>query len=90
MFASYSTYLLRKIVLEAILVLFMYLLFLSVIFFNSEYTNRYSFKFFLEAYQIINQYIKSYNYKRLHSSLGYKSPLEMEMELITKNNKNVA
>ena len=86
MFASYSTYLLRKIVLEGILVLFMYPLFLSVIFFNSEYTNRYSFKFFLEAYQIINQYIKSYNYKRLHSSLGYKSPVEME--LIMKNNKN--
>ena len=85
MFASYSTYLLRKIVLEAILVLFMYLLFLSVIFFNSEYINRYSFKFFLEAYQIINQYIKSYNYKRLHSSLGYKS--SVEMELIMKNNK---
>ncbi|MEN8966343.1 MAG: IS3 family transposase, partial [Polaribacter sp.] len=37
-----------------------------------------------------DQYIKWYNYKRLHSSLGYKSPLEMEMELITKNNKNVA
>jgi len=85
MFASYSTYLLRKIVLEAILVLFMYPLFLSVIFFNSKYTNRYSFKFFLEGYQIIDQYIKSYNYKRLHSSLGYKSPVEME--LIMKNNK---
>lgn len=57
---------------------------------KSECTNRYSFKFFLEAYQVIDQYIKWYNYKRLHSSLGYKSPLEMEMELITKNNKNVA
>jgi len=57
---------------------------------KSECTNRYSFKFFLEAYQVIDQYIKWYNYKRLHSSLGYKSPLEIEMELITKNNKNVA
>ena len=55
-----------------------------------ECTNRYTFKNFLEAYQVINQYIKWYNYKRLHSTLGYKSPLEMEIELIMKNNKNVA
>jgi len=55
-----------------------------------ECTNRYTFKNFLEAYQVINQYIKWYNYKRLHSTLGYKSPVEMEIELIMKNNKNVA
>lgn len=55
-----------------------------------ECTNRYVFKFYLEAYQVIDQYIKWYNYKRLHSALDYKSPVEMEMELIMKNNKNVA
>jgi transposase InsO family protein len=55
-----------------------------------ECTNRYTFNYYLEAYQVINQYIKWYNYKRLHSALGYKSPVEMEIELIMKNNKNVA
>lgn len=46
----------------------------------NECTNRYSFKHYLEAYQVIDQYIKWYNYKRLHSALGYKSPVEMEIE----------
>lgn len=55
-----------------------------------ECTNRYVFKYYLEAYQVIDQYIKWYNYKRLHSALGYKAPVEMEIELIMKNNKNVA
>lgn len=55
-----------------------------------ECTNRYTFNYYLEAYQVIDQYINWYNYKRLHSALGYKSPLEMEIELIMKNNKNVA
>ncbi|PCH74839.1 MAG: IS3 family transposase, partial [Flavobacteriaceae bacterium] len=55
-----------------------------------ECTNRYIFKYFLDAYQVIDNYIKWYNYKRLHSSLGYKSPVEMELELMKKINKNVA
>jgi len=55
-----------------------------------ECTNRYVFKYYLEAYRVIDQYIKWYNYKRLHSALGYKAPVEMEIELIMKNNKNVA
>jgi len=55
-----------------------------------ECTNRYVFKYFLDAYQVIDNYIKWYNYKRLHSSLAYKSPVEMELELMKKNNKNVA
>jgi len=55
-----------------------------------ECTNRYVFNYYLDAYKIIDQYIKWYNCKRLHSALDYKSPVEMEIELIMKNNKNVA
>mgnify|MGYP000718661842 FL=1 len=55
-----------------------------------ECTNRYVFNYYLDAYNVIEQYIKWYNCKRLHSSLDYKSPIEMEAELIMKNNKNVA
>ena len=55
-----------------------------------ECTNRYNFSYYLDAYKIINQYIKWYNYKRLHSALNYKTPVEMEMELTMKNNSNVA
>ena len=35
----------------------------------------------------INDYINWYNYERLHSSLGYLSPLEMEMKLRGINKK---
>lgn len=55
-----------------------------------ECTNRYIFKYYLDAYRTIESYINWYNYKRIHSSLGYKSPMEMELELKMKNNKNVA
>ncbi|QFZ56053.1 IS3 family transposase [Oceanihabitans sp. IOP_32] len=55
-----------------------------------ECTNRYVFNYYLDAYKVIEQYIKWYNCKRLHSALDYKSPMEMEAELIMKNNKNVA
>ena len=55
-----------------------------------ECTNRYVFKYYLDAYKVIDNYINWYNYKRIHSSLGYKSPAEMELELKIKNNKNVA
>ena len=36
-----------------------------------------------EVFSYIEGY---YNRTRLHSSLGYKSPMEFEMELKTKNN----
>lgn len=55
-----------------------------------ECTNRYDFSYYLDAYKIINEYIKWYNYERLHSTLDYKTPVEMEMELTMKNNNNVA
>ena len=55
-----------------------------------ECTNRYTFKYFLEAYRVIDDYINWYNYIRLHSALNYKSPVEIELELSIKNNKYVA
>lgn len=42
---------------------------------------RYKFKSFSQLYLCIDDYIKWYNTKRLHSSLGYISPLEMEIKL---------
>ena len=55
-----------------------------------ECTNRYLFLSYVDAYSIVNEYVKWYNAHRLHSALDYKTPLEMEVELRTKSNKNVA
>ena len=55
-----------------------------------ECINRYKFESFIQAYQIIHEYINWYNYKTIHSAIGYKTPAEKEMELRTINNKNVA
>ena len=55
-----------------------------------ECTNRYVFKSVIQTQNIIEEYIKWYNYERLHSSLGYITPAEMELKIRTKNNKNVA
>lgn len=46
-----------------------------------ECINRYSFKSILEAKTIINKYINWYNYNRLHSTLNYKTPAEVELEI---------
>lgn len=47
-----------------------------------KYECIYSYKFnhYLQAYKTINNYIKWYNNERLHSSLEYKTPLEVEIE----------
>jgi len=42
---------------------------------------RYKFKSYEQLYSCINEYLIWYNTKRLHSSLGYLTPLEKEMEL---------
>jgi transposase InsO family protein len=55
-----------------------------------ECTNRYNFKSYIQAYQIIEQYMNWYNNTRMHSTLGYKSPAEFELELKIKNNQKVA
>ena len=46
-----------------------------------ECTNRYSLASFLQAYNIIEDYINWYNYERLQSSLGFKTPAEKELEI---------
>lgn len=55
-----------------------------------ECVYRYKFNSFLQAYLIIDQYIKWYNTNRLHSALGYKTPLEVEQEYLKIENKKVA
>ena len=50
---------------------------------------RYKFKSFLQLNNCIDDYINWYNTKRIHSSLGYLTPLERELEL-TLLIKNVA
>ena len=55
-----------------------------------ECTNRYNFKSYLYAYQIIEEYINWYNTLRMHSALGYKSPAEFELKLKIKNNQKPA
>lgn len=50
-----------------------------------ECTNRYNFKSYLEAHIVIEEYINWYNYERLHSTLGYKTPAEKELEISIKN-----
>ena len=51
---------------------------------------RYKFNSFLEAHYVIDEYIKWYNTRRLHSALGYKTPLEIEQEYLNIKNKKVA
>lgn len=46
-----------------------------------ECLNRYKFSKYEELYQCIEEYLNWYNTQRLHSSLGYKTPLEKELEL---------
>lgn len=48
---------------------------------------RYYFSSFEQLNQCLKEYINWYNTKRLHSSLGYISPLEMEIKLRNFNNK---
>ena len=53
-------------------------------FFNMSRSNLISFNSFLQAYTIIEGYIKWYNYQRLHSSLNFKTPAEKELEMKIK------
>ena len=46
-----------------------------------ECINRINFSNSLQLFQSIKEYIEWYNNKRLHSSLGYLTPLEKEVEL---------
>ncbi|OEJ98555.1 hypothetical protein A8C32_04955 [Flavivirga aquatica] len=55
-----------------------------------ECTNRYKFSSFLQAFNIINDYINWYNNVRIHSAINYKTPAEKELELKIKKMNNVA
>ena len=46
-----------------------------------EWLNRFKFKSYNQLYNSIKEYIEWYNTKRLHSSLDYLTPLEMEIKL---------
>ena len=46
-----------------------------------EWLYRFKFNSFNQLYKSIDDYITWYNTKRIHSSLGYISPLEMEIKL---------
>ena len=55
-----------------------------------ECLNRYSFSNDLQLYSCIEKYINWYHTKRIHFSLDYKTPLEMEMKLTVNKYKKVA
>jgi putative transposase len=46
-----------------------------------EWLNRFKFNSSQQLFESIDDYIQWYNTKRLHSSFGYLTPLEMEMKL---------
>ncbi len=52
-----------------------------------ECTNRYKFTSIQQRFDCLKDYISWYNTKRIHSTLGYKTPLEMQLELEKLFNK---
>ncbi|MEW6663263.1 MAG: integrase core domain-containing protein [Bacillota bacterium] len=41
------------------------------------------FESFAEAYQVITEFMRYYNEVRLHSSIGYRSPLEYHNDIMS-------
>lgn len=52
-----------------------------------EELNHYTFNSFEQLYQSIEGYINWYNTKRIHSTLGYQTPLERELSIRNKYRK---
>jgi putative transposase len=48
---------------------------------KTERLNQLSFMNHESATQVVEHYIHFYNYKRLHSTLGYVTPAQKKMEL---------
>ncbi|MFT5146317.1 MAG: putative transposase [Polaribacter sp.] len=46
-----------------------------------EWLYRFKFTYYTQLYESITDCMDWYNTQRLHSSLGYLSPLEMELKL---------
>lgn len=46
-----------------------------------EWINRFKYTSYNQLYKSIDQYLNWYNNERLHSSLGYCTPLEIELQL---------
>lgn len=55
-----------------------------------EELNHHTFTCYEQLYDCIDQYIRWYNTKRIHSALDYKTPLEKEIELRNQNKKRAA
>ena len=55
-----------------------------------EWLNRFKFDTTKQLNQAVNDYMKWYNTKGLHSTLGYKSPLEKLLQTNKNNYQNVA
>lgn len=54
---------------------------------KSEWLYRFKYTSTSQLYNSVIDYINWYNTERIHSSLGYLSPLEMEIKLRGKVNK---
>lgn len=52
-----------------------------------EWLYRFKYTSYLELHNSVNHYINWYNTKRIHSTLGYLTPLEMELKLSAKFTK---
>lgn len=56
---------------------------------KNEWLYRFNYKSYSQLYYSIEEYIQWYNTKRIHESLGYLTPIQMESKL-RNNNKMVA
>jgi len=54
---------------------------------KNEWLYRFKYKSYSQIYSSVEEYINWYNTERIHSSLGYLSPLEMEIKLRGNANK---
>lgn len=54
---------------------------------KNEWLYRFKYTTYSQLHSSVEDYINWYNNERLHSSLGYISPLEMEIKLRGKTNK---
>lgn len=55
-----------------------------------EELNHHTFTSYGQLYECIEEYVRWYNTTRIHSSLGYQTPLEREIEIRTQHTKTAA